>query len=183
MARLIRANGACSLHRSRPRPFNILGWSIVNQQLSSRAAHTIAARILRLCGDRELTPGGLMSVSREALRATGLSWRKVDYLRSLASATLSGQLNFRRLAQLDDGAVSRQLTALPGIGPWTAQMYLMFALRRGDVFSPGDVGLQRAAHDLYGLEARPQGEDFERFAERWRPWRTIAAWHLWRHVD
>jgi len=171
------------MHRARPRPFNILCWSIVNQQLSSRAAHTIAGRILELCDQPELTPEGVLSVSGEALRGAGLSWRKVHYLRALADAAQSGELNFRALAQLDDEAVTGRLVALPGIGAWTAQMFLMFALRRADVFSPADVGLQRATHELYGLDARPTGARFEQFAQRWRPFRTVAAWYLWRHVD
>lgn len=183
MQKLIRINGTCPIYRARQRPFNILAWSIINQQLSTKAAQTIAGRVLDLCGSRELSADGLLSVTRERLRAAGLSWRKVDYLHALAAAADDGSLNFRQLAQWDDERVIERLMALPGIGAWTAQMYLMFALRRADVFSPADVGLQRATHELYGLDGRPVGDAFEAFAERWRPWRTVASWYLWRHVD
>ena len=89
----------------------------------------------------------------------------------------------RSLAQLPDAEVSARLVELPGIGPWTAQMFLMFALRRADVFSPDDVALQRAAGEVYAMRARPSAQRLARLSLRWRPYRTIAAWYLWRHVD
>lgn len=183
LGRLVDDHGPCTLHRGRAKPFNILGWSIVNQQLSSQAAQTIAGRVLALAGETDLTPDGILRVGPARLRGAGLSGAKVRYLTALARAVREGTLNFRALAQLDDEAAARRLTALPGIGAWTAQMYLMFALRRADVFSPADVVLQRAVHELYGLRGRPDPARLDSIAARWRPWRTVAAWYLWKHGD
>ena len=143
----------------------------------------IHGRVLDAIGERRLTADGFLRAGPRRLRAAGLSRNKTRFLIGLAEAARDGRLNFRSLARQSDETVIDSLVALPGVGAWTAQMFLMFAMRRADVFSPADIGLQRAAKNIYGLDERPTGDEFVHFAERWRPWRTVACWYLWRHAD
>lgn len=176
MARLIAAHGPCGLAARAAAPFQTLARSIINQQLSAVVADRIETRV------RALVPGfdapGFLACDSEALRDAGLSRRKISYLHALAAAVANGQLDFAALRAAPDAEIVAALTALPGIGPWTAEMFLLFGLHRPDVLALGDAGLQRAARDLYGPDC-----DLATLGEHWRPWRSVASWHLWRHLD
>jgi DNA-3-methyladenine glycosylase II len=120
----------------------------------------------------------------EELRAAvGLSRAKAGFLRSLAEHVLSGELELERLDELGDDAIITELIAVKGLGVWTAHMFLMFQLERPDVLAVGDLGIRRAVERAYGLEDLPSAADLERFAEPWRPYRTMACRLLWRSLD
>jgi 3-methyladenine DNA glycosylase/8-oxoguanine DNA glycosylase len=184
LARLIESHGPCTLGRRRRDPFQVLCASIVSQQLSARAADAIMQRLIRLAGiDEALTPAGLLDQSHEALRACGLSNAKARWLRALAEATRSGELDFRRLRRLDDEAAITRLDALPGVGRWTAEMVLIFALDRLDVFALGDIGLRRALERSHN-HGQPLDEARVRtLSGAWTPFRSVASWYLWRLTD
>ena len=156
------------------RYFDVLACSIVGQQLSVKAADTIEARLRELVG--ELTPARVLAVDDDALRAVGLSRSKVAYTKGLAEAFHSGEVNPLELEKADDPSIRETLIALKGIGPWTAEMFMIFGLGHLDVWSPGDLGLRRAVEHYFG-------EYHDEIAERWQPYRSIAAWYLWEHSD
>ncbi len=161
-------------------PFESLGRSIVGQQLSGRAAQAIWQRLGASVGH---TPDKIAAASSEALLAAGLSHRKAEYLAGLAQAVLSGDLDLAALEGLPDDEVIARLTALRGIGPWSAHMYLMFQLARPDVLATGDAGVRASVGRLRRL-GRPATEDeLERVAEPWRPWRSVALFYLWAAGD
>jgi DNA-3-methyladenine glycosylase II len=169
--------------RTRPRGFAGLLQAITAQQISNQAASAIWRRVCALPG--ALTPEGLLALPEEALRAAGQSRPKVAHARSLALAYLDGRLSDAALDRLDDAAAVAALTAVPGLGPWTAEVYLLFALERRDVFPAGDVALAGAAADLLGLTSRPDPRALRSLAEGWRPNRALAArllWHHWRFL-
>lgn len=145
---------------------------ITGQQVSVAAAAAIWAR-MQAAG--LTTPEGILSASDDDLRAAGCSRQKARYARGLAAAGI----DFAALRDLPDAQVIRRLTALPGIGPWTAEIYAMFALGRADAFAPGDLALQEAARDLFDLPARPIARDLRAMAAAWSPWRSVAARALW----
>ncbi len=170
----------CELHRGRADLFDSLARSIISQQLSTKAASTITSRVCALGGGTRLIADDIAGIDAPTLRAAGLSNAKVRYIQHIAGAVSNGELSFRSLAQQPDEAVIEQLVTLPGVGRWTAQMFLMFALKRPDVAAPDDVGLQRGMQMLFDLDERPQGDAFLRLAEPWRPYRSVASWYLWR---
>lgn len=170
--------------RGRPRdPYGALLRSIVGQQLSTKAARSIYTRLTELFSGRAPAPQDLLEADPEALRAAGLSRAKVAYLRSLAEHVLAGELELERLAELPDEEVSVQLTAVKGLGQWTADMFLIFHLRRPDVLPVGDLGIRRAVERAYALERPPTPDDLERIAEPWRPHRSLACLYLWESLD
>lgn len=154
-----------------PDPFGTLVRSVVGQQLSVRAAASIHARVEAALG--RLTPGALLAAAPEELRALGLSWAKVRTVQALAGAAEEGRVDFAHLAELPDEAVIDALTPLPGIGRWTAEMFLMFALARPDVFSFGDLVLRQELARLY------PDQDHPAVVQAWSPQRTLAARVLW----
>jgi DNA-3-methyladenine glycosylase II len=168
------------IHPPRTNYFFSLCRSIIGQQVSVAAAASIFAKFEAAT---ELKPEKVVAMSDESLRAAGLSHQKAGYLRDLASHFVDDPAVFNHLEKLDDAAVIKELTAVKGIGTWTAQMFLMFTLTRLDVFAPDDIGLQRAMQKLYGWTEIPSKKSLETFAERWKPYRTIAAWHLWHSLD
>ena len=179
MAKLMAAHPVCKLSRAEP-PFHTLAVSIINQQLSQKAADSIERRVQELI-PAPFAPQDLAELSPDKLRAAGLSGSKVRYLGGLATAALDGRLEKSVLRRLDDEAVIARLTELSGVGQWTAEMFLMFCLRRPDVLSLGDAGLLRATKRLYGDGDAAQ--ILQRAAQKWRPYRTIGCWHLWRSLD
>jgi DNA-3-methyladenine glycosylase II len=177
-------------HRPRPdRPdpadrYAVLVRTIAGQQLSTRAADAIWRRLLAHFGGRAPAPAEVLAADPEELRAAGgLSRAKTTYLRSLAEHVLDGSLELERLNELDDETVMTELTAVRGLGEWSAHMYLMFQLGRPDVLAPGDLGIRRAIMLLYGLEAMPPPKEVVRIGERWRPYRTTACRYLWRSIE
>jgi DNA-3-methyladenine glycosylase II len=172
--------------RRRGRPADAYGAllrSIVGQQLSTKAARSIFGRLTELFGGRTPTPQELLDADPEAVRSVGLSRPKVAYLRDLAQHVLDGSLELDRLDELSDEEISAELTAVKGLGQWTADMFLIFHLGRPDVLPVGDLGVRRAARDAYGLPEYPLPPELERLAEPWRPWRSLASLYLWRSLD
>jgi DNA-3-methyladenine glycosylase II len=171
--------------RGRPDdPYGALVRAITGQQLSVKAAAAIWNRLLARFGGRTPTPEQILADDPEELRiACGFSHAKVAYLRSLAEHVRDGELHLDRLGELPDGEVVRELTAIKGIGEWTAHMFLMFTLRRPDVLAAGDLGVRNAAMRAYGLEKPPSPAALEALAEPWRPYRTRACLYLWRILD
>ena len=172
---------------SRGRPAEVYGAlvrTIAGQQLSVHAARAIWGRLLEHFDGRVPTPREILGEDPETLRAAaGFSRAKVVYLRSLAEHVLDGELELDRLAELGDDEVIRELTAVKGIGDWTAHMFLMFTLHRPDVLPVGDLGIRNAAMRAYGLEAPPGPAALEALAEAWRPHRTRACLYLWRSLE
>jgi DNA-3-methyladenine glycosylase II len=158
--------------------------SIVNQQLSTKAARSIYTRLTDRFDGRTPTPEQVLADDPEELRAAaGLSRAKVGYLRSLAEHVLAGELELERLDELDDERVIAELVAVKGIGEWSAHMFLMFHLQRPDVLPVGDLGIRRAIERAYELPDLPDAATIERIAEPWRPYRTLACRYLWRSLD
>jgi len=187
MRRLVDAHGPLTLaERRRGRPkeaYGALLRSIVGQQLSTKAARSIYERLAALFGGTAPAPAELLAVEPEALRAVGLSWRKVDYLRDLAQRVEDGSLDLRRLSGLSDDEVTAELTQVRGLGPWTADMFMIFHLGRPDVLPVGDLGTRAAVRREYELEALPAPDELRRIAEPWRPHRSLASLYLWRSLD
>lgn len=184
LARLIERHGPCPLASRKRDPFHVLTVSIINQQLSTKAAETIQNRVAQAVGaDGRFRPAHFLAAAPSLLRACGLSTAKARWLSSLAQAVERGELSFRRLARMDDDAALQALDALPGVGPWTAEMVLIFALNRLDVFSLGDAGLRRAVDRLYGNGRRLSDRRTAAIARAWSPYRSVASWYLWRLSD
>jgi DNA-3-methyladenine glycosylase II len=168
---------------SRPDAYEALARAIVGQQLSTKAAASIWAKLQGQFGDRTPTPAELVSSEHDELRKAGLSNSKVRYLKELAGRVESGELDLGRLPDLADEDVIAELIEVKGIGRWTAEMFLIFHLGRPDVMSAGDLGIRRAIQIGYDLEDLPGPTDLERIAEPWRPHRTLACLYLWRSLD
>lgn len=169
--------------RRRPDGFPGLLQAIVGQQISNQAAAAIWGRVAQLPG--VLEPAGLLLLSDEALRGAGLSRPKVAHARSLAAAFAEGRLSTAGLAAMEDEAAIATIASVRGLGRWTAEVYLLFALGRHDVFPAGDLALAASAAHLKGLESRPAPAVLRALAEEWRPYRALAArllWHHWRFV-
>ena len=157
--------------------------SIVGQQLSTRSAQAIYGRLTDRFGGRTPTPVEVLEDDPDELRqSVGLSHAKLAYLRSLAEHVLDGSLDLDHLDRLPDEEVIAQLTAVRGIGPWSADMFLIFRLGRPDVLPVGDLGIRRAFMIHYGLPELPGDAEMERIAEPWRPHRTLASLYLWRSL-
>jgi DNA-3-methyladenine glycosylase II len=170
--------------RGRPTdPYGTLLRSIVGQQLSTKAARSIYGRLIELFGGRTPTPQELIDTDPAVVRSVGLSNAKVKYVRSLADHVLSGELELERLPDLGDEEVMRELTAVKGIGQWSAHIFLIFQLGRKDVLPVGDLGIRRAVERAYGFEALPSTEELERLGERWAPHRSLASLYLWESLD
>lgn len=180
MAELVKRYRGASLV-SRSDPFSTLARSIVGQQISVKAADSVWARFVDRVG--EVTPQQLAQVGAEGLVGCGLSQRKIEYVSDLASHFLSGGMNPARWADLDDEAVIAELVGVRGIGRWTAEMFLIFNLMRPDVFPVDDIGLQRAVFERYFGGAKQSKRALVEFGDRWRPWRSVATWYLWRSLD
>jgi len=168
---------------SRPDPYEALARAIVGQQLSTKAARSIWERLVEILGGRFPPSSELLAVEPETIRGAGLSRSKVNFLIDLAERIEDGRLDLGALAQLSDEDIIAALTEIKGVGPWTAEMFLMFHLGRPDVVSTGDLGIRRAVQIEYGLDELPGPTDLNRIAEPWRPHRTLACLYLWRSLD
>jgi len=182
LAAIIDKTGPCNLNR-RAQGFSSLAHSIISQQLSKSSAQAIRIRFEALFGDKIVNPARLMQISDEELRNTGLSKMKVEYLRSLSTHVISGKINFLALEDMDDETVINTLIQVKGIGRWTAEMYLMFAMGRLDVFPFGDLAIRKAMCLIYCLDETDLETKARKIAERWRPFRTIGCWYLYRYLD
>ncbi len=171
---------------ARGRPDDLYGAlvrSIAGQQLSVKAARSIGNRLLSRYDGRTPTPAEILADDPEELRAAaGFSRAKVAYLRSLAEHVQSGALELDALSRLGDDEVVRELTAVKGVGAWTAHMFLMFTLHRPDVLPVGDLGVRNGVRAAYGLEAAPTPQELLAIGAPWRPYRTRASLYLWRSL-
>ena len=184
MGDLMRRHGGCGLADAQHTdPFVALTRAIISQQLSTRAADTIAGRFKALCRPRRPTPAAVEQLTDAELRAAGLSTQKISYLRDLCLRIRTGALRLGALESLTDDAVIEALTQVKGIGRWTAEMFLIFRLHRPDVLPVGDLGILKAVQRVYGLRKVPTPDRLTRIGESWRPYRSIACWYLWASLD
>ena len=166
---------------SRGDPFQTLVRAIVGQQISVKAADSVWARFVALAGD--VVPQRIAGLEADALAACGLSRRKVEYVQDLAGHFIDGRIAPERWKRMDDEAVITGLIDVRGIGRWTAEMFLIFYLRRADVWPLDDIGLQKAVALHYLDGERPAPKRLREIGERFSPWRTVATWYLWRSLD
>jgi DNA-3-methyladenine glycosylase II len=207
MRAIIERIGPCRMQFGPPE-FHSLAEAIVYQQLNGKAAVTIFKRFAALAGE-PLTPEGILKLSDEQMRGAGLSKQKSAYLKDLAAKTAGGLLDFARLSELPDARVIEHLTQVKGIGVWTAQMFLMFTLKRENVLPTGDFGVRMAIYKHYLDVQRaktatksytgkkpatakkdrkqkiklPSPEQMEKIAKCWEPYRSAACWYLWQSLD
>lgn len=181
MRATVAACGPCKLDQSQRRDaLGALYQTIIGQQISTAAAASIHRRFRGLYGGRAPSARALLSTSDERLRSAGLSRPKIACLRDLARRVTHRQLRLRALDSMSDDEVAETLTAVKGIGPWTAEVFMLFRLGRLDLLPVDDLGLLDGAMVLYGLEGRPDGPALERLAEPWRPYRSVGCWYLWQ---
>jgi DNA-3-methyladenine glycosylase II len=166
-------------------PFQTLAQAIAHQQLNGTAANTILARLVASCGQGAFpTPHQVLAAPEAQLRAAGFSFAKVAALKDLAAKSLSQAVPDRRtLESLDDEAIIERLTQVRGIGRWTVEMLLIFQLGRADVLPVGDFGVRAGFRAAYGLRKLPHPKVLAAFGERWKPYRSFAAWYLWRALE
>jgi DNA-3-methyladenine glycosylase II len=201
MRAIIERLGPCRMQFGPPE-FHSLAEAIVYQQLNGKAAETIFKRFAALAGE-PVAPEGILKLSDEQMRRAGLSKQKSAYLKDLAAKTSSGLVDFARLPELPDAEVVEHLTQVKGIGVWTAQMFLMFTLKRENILPTGDFGVRMAMHKHYLDKPRakatkksavarksrklkiklPSPEQMEKIAKRWEPYRSVACWYLWKSLD
>jgi DNA-3-methyladenine glycosylase II len=153
--------------------------AILSQQVSLESAQAAFDKLERVTGPVE--PESFLALDDVQLRQAGFSRQKASYVRGLAQAILAGELDLDGFVSLDDDQVRASLIAMRGVGPWTADTYLLFALRRPDAWPSGDLALAKAIQEMHGLAEMPSGEEVDRTAEAWRPWRSVAARILWHH--
>jgi len=178
LAASVRLHGRPPLWAREP-GFGTLVHIVLEQQVSLASARAAFDRLL--AARNPLTPGGLLELDDQAMLEIGFSRQKTRYARELARAVLGGRLDLGALQALDDRAVDAQLTAVPGIGPWTATIYRLMVLGRPDAWPVHDIALAQAVADLRGLERRPDAVQMAGLADGWRPWRAVAARILWHH--
>jgi len=181
LASIIQKVGPCRIDFREP-TFATLVRSIVYQQLSGKVAIVIFNRLVEAAGS-PLTPARILKLTPAKLRAIGLSRQKSSYILDLARQTKAGSVSFETIHKLTDDAVIEHLTAVKGIGVWTAHMFLIFALRRSDVLPTGDLGVRMAIRKAYHLAELPKPAEIEALAHAWRPYCSVAAWYLWRSLD
>lgn len=180
MAELVERYAGVSLV-SRGDAFGTLARSIVGQQISVKAADAVWGRFVAQIV--EIVPARVIELGESGLEGCGLSRRKIEYLSNLAGHFASGQLDPSAWVQLGDEEIVGELTAVRGIGRWTAEMFLIFHQLRPDIFPLDDIGLQRAVCERYFAGEKQSRRVLAEFGERWRPWRSVATWYLWRSLD
>ena len=185
MRQLVDAVGPCRLEFARlDNPFQSLLRAVVYQQLSSKAAATIHRRLLDLFPGEHPDPDEILDTPDETLRSAGLSRNKTAAAKDLARRTLDGTVPPREtLLEMDNEEIVERLTLVRGVGPWTAEMLLIFQLGRPDVLSATDLGVRSGFRRAYGLEELPTPRELRDYGERWAPYRSVACWYLWRAAD
>lgn len=188
---LVSKWGSCAIKiRPQKQYFDDLASSIIGQQLSGKAADAIYNKIkiatkANRAGESKkpslLSPESILSVPDETLRNAGLSWAKVKYIKDLSQKVVGGEVNLRKLSKLANEEIISELTKIKGIGRWTVEMFLMFTLARPDVFPLNDLGIKKGTVKLVGKDLSK--EEMEKFSERWRPFRTVASWYIWRSLE
>jgi len=162
----------------RPRGFPTLVRIILEQQVSLGSAAALFARLQSVTG-RTVRPAEVQRLGAPGLQALGFTRQKARYVAGLAALVVNGEVSLERIARLPDTEAEQALVAIPGVGPWTSGVYRLMALRRPDVWPPGDLGLHKSLAEVHGLEDVPTSDEASAFAQRWRPWRSVAARLLW----
>lgn len=185
LAKLMARAGPFALEiRSLHDPFEALARNIVFQQLHGKAAEAIHARVVALCGGGRLTPEDVLGAGEEEMRGAGLSAAKLSALRDLAAKTIDGTVpTLARMRRMTDEEIVERLTQVRGIGRWTVEMLLMFRLGRPDVLPVGDFAVRKGFAVAYGLKESPKPKELTEYGERWRPYRSVASWYMWRAVE
>jgi DNA-3-methyladenine glycosylase II len=185
LAKLMERAGPFALKiRKLHDPFEALARNIVFQQLHGKAAEAIHARVLALFGGAKLRPEDVLTAPEEEMRGAGLSAAKLAALRDLASKTLDGTVpTLARMRRMTDDEIVERLTRVRGIGRWTVEMLLMFRLGRPDVLPVGDFAVRKGFALAYGLRESPKPKELTEYGERWRPYRSVASWYMWRAVE
>jgi DNA-3-methyladenine glycosylase II len=181
MAAIIKRVGPCRFAVREP-TFETLARSITFQQLNGKAAGTIFGRLRKAVG-RRFTAAAFLKLTTDELRACGLSRQKIASLTDLAGGVARREINFRQLPHLEDDEIISVLSKVRGVGVWTAQMFLIFALQRPNVMPLADLGIRNAVRKAYGLSELPTPSELLRFAEKWQPYCSIASWYLWRSLE
>ncbi len=167
-----------------PATFHFVVRSIAFQQLHRNAAKTIFDRLVAAAGNGPaLTPEAILKLSAQRMRKCGLSRQKLSYIRDLARRTRSGEIEFAKLPRMSDAEVIEHLTRVKGIGIWSAQMFLLFTLRRPNVLPSTDFGIQNAIRQAYGKRRLPKPKHVEKLGRAWHPYCSVASWYLWRSLD
>ena len=179
-ARLVDEIGLPGL-RSRSSGYSTILKVICGQQVSTAAARAIGGRLDAI--ENPMRPETALKLGPEKLRAVGLSGQKVNYALGIAEAIVSGDFSFRRVARMNDEDAIEEMTKLKGIGRWSAEVYLLFALRRPDLWPVDDLGVVKGLVHLKGMKERPPREELIEIAEAWRPWRSVAARLLWHYIN
>ena len=178
LGRLITIFGCADIGRGKRDPFDALARAVIGQQLSTAAAGSITNKIESIHGKRPFKPAKFLSLSTDRLRTCGISNSKIRTVTGIAEACIAGDISHKAFARLDDGEVLQKLTSYWGIGKWTAEIFMMYGLKRLDTLALGDGGLIRAHRLLY-----PNSKSLELTSQKWRPYRAVAAWYLWRFLD
>jgi len=182
LARIIKVVGKYQITTT-SNYFESLIEAIITQQLAGAAAKAISKRSQGLYGKRFPKPIDVLKTSDSKLRKTGLSGMKVKYIKDLSKNIESKKLKLRSLSKLSDDEIIEQLTQVKGIGRWTAEMFLIFSLGRMDVLPVGDLGLKKGVQLLNSSTRLPTPDEIEELAEKWRPYRTVATWYLWKSLQ
>jgi DNA-3-methyladenine glycosylase II len=185
MRTMLERIGPCDLRRGRPRRehFAELARAITYQQLAGRAAAAIHGRFVALFDGDGPTPEAVLALPVDQLRGAGLSGSKTASIRDLADKVVDGSVQLERIARLPDDEIKRELTLVRGIGPWTADMFLIFQLGRLDVWPVDDYGVRNGYSRLYGLGDVPTARELAPMGDRFQPYRSVAAWYCWRAAD
>ncbi len=181
LAAIIKSVGACEI-KMRKDPFQSLVEAIIYQQLAGNAADAIYGRFVKIYG-RFPRPSQLLATKDAKLRAAGLSGRKIEYLKDLASRVSDGRLKVALLREMPDEQVIEQLVQVKGIGRWTAEMFMIFCLGRQDVLPVGDLGLRKAMQKTYLLDDLPSPDSMREIARPWKPYCSIATWYMWKSLE
>jgi len=187
LKKLIEKHGPCTLfddssllHRSH---FHVLVWAIINQQLSVKSARAIEHKLFAKLAADDFDQQSIAALSDDELAACGLSRQKIKYIRALSHASQTKSIPLGSLHEMNNIQIAECLIQLPGIGPWTIDMFLMFSLGRLDVLPLGDLALRRSFALHYPLPENPAIEDYLNVAQKWHPYESIASWYLWASVD
>lgn len=184
LAEVIASSGPCRI-RPHADHYGELVSNIIGQQLSTKAAYSIWQRTLGLFAGKMPAPQQLLRIDDQKLRDVGLSWAKVRYVKDLAEHILDGRLDIEHVSTIPNEQLIEQLTAVKGIGEWSAHMFMIFGLGRLDVLPVGDLGVRKAIQNLYGLDALPAPEQIITIANQngWHPYESVASWYLWQSLD
>jgi DNA-3-methyladenine glycosylase II len=183
MKRLIAAHGPCTLAPAIDDPFNLLVRCVISQQISTKAANSIYAKLAAAAGGPPVSREALTKLTPKKLQACGVSGPKQRTLKAVADHVAAHPDLLPGIAEMGDDDIRERLIVITGIGPWTADMFLMFGICRPDVLPVGDFGLRVGVKNLFGLKDLPTRDELTTIAEPWRPHRTVATWYVWRSLD